>query len=151
MRLVPGLVGPVSVYCDWVGYSSCATLDIPVWQHAFNCLSSSTVSIWPSCIYGTLNYQNQNQTIPTSGIEALAGNRKLTVVNSFQATRRSHRARTNVSVALLRRALLHANFPLPASASTPEVRIGVEVLAANGKLTQARHFEATRHSRVFDS
>ena len=26
MRLVPGLVGPVSVYCDWVGYLSCATL-----------------------------------------------------------------------------------------------------------------------------
>ena len=26
MRLVPGLVGPVSVYCDWVGYFSCVVL-----------------------------------------------------------------------------------------------------------------------------
>ena len=32
MGLVPGLVGPVSGYCDWVGYSSCATLDFPVWH-----------------------------------------------------------------------------------------------------------------------
>ena len=53
VRLVPGLVGQVSVYCDWVGYLSRATLDFPVWQHAFNCLSS-TVSILPKCVSGTI-------------------------------------------------------------------------------------------------
>ena len=43
MGTVIRLVGPVSVYCDRVGYMSCATPYIPVWQHANKC-QSSTVS-----------------------------------------------------------------------------------------------------------
>ena len=32
MGVALGLVGPMSVYCDWVGYMQCY-LYIPVWQH----------------------------------------------------------------------------------------------------------------------
>ena len=32
MGVALGLVGPVSVYCDWVGYMQCYPY-IPVWQH----------------------------------------------------------------------------------------------------------------------
>ena len=35
-----GLVGPVSVYCDWVRWKFGSATSISVWQHA-NCLSSS--------------------------------------------------------------------------------------------------------------
>ena len=54
------LVGPVWVYCDWVGYSCCATPIIPVWQHLF-CLSS-TASIWPKlCRRGVKQIQIQKK------------------------------------------------------------------------------------------
>ena len=43
MRLVSGLVGPVSVYCDWVGHSSCARLNVPVWHHANKCPTSTVL------------------------------------------------------------------------------------------------------------
>ena len=50
------LVGPVWVYCDWVGYSCCATSIIPVWQHLF-CPSGIT-SMWPKlCRRGVNKYR----------------------------------------------------------------------------------------------
>ena len=47
-----GLVGPVSVYCDWVRWRVGSATSISVWQHFYLCVSatcvlgSSPLSLW---------------------------------------------------------------------------------------------------------
>ena len=54
-----GLVGPVSVYCDWVRWKVWSATSISVWQHV-NCLSRSVPEIH-SHVAGTLSNQQTNK------------------------------------------------------------------------------------------
>ena len=49
MGVALGLVGPVSVYCDWVGYMQCYPY-IPVWQH-IKLVEVAPSLKWPPCVY----------------------------------------------------------------------------------------------------
>ena len=49
MGVALGLVGPVSVYCDWVGYMQCYPY-IPVWQH-IKLVEVAPSLKWPPCVH----------------------------------------------------------------------------------------------------
>ena len=60
-----GLVGPVSVYCDWVRWKVGSATSISMWQHEI-CQSGSVPEIHLACCWDVKQPTNQPTTVPHS-------------------------------------------------------------------------------------